>query len=81
MEELLRQIVSKLVDNPDQIQIDSVPGEHATILQLKVAQGDTGKVIGKQGRTADALRTILKSVGGKLNKTIVLEIRDSFEQD
>ena len=78
LEELLRNIISKIVDRPEEIEIDTVPGEHTMIIKLKVAKEDTGKVIGKQGRTADAIRTILKSVGGKFSKKVILEIKDTY---
>jgi predicted RNA-binding protein YlqC (UPF0109 family) len=81
LEELLRNIISKIVDKPSEIEIDTVPGEHTTIIKWKVAKEDTGKVIGKQGRTADAIRTILKSIGGKLSRKVILEIKDTYTQE
>lgn len=81
MEDLLNKIISKIVEKPEEIEIEAVPGEHTTIFKLKVAKEDTGKVIGKQGRTADAIRTILKAIGGKYNKKIVLEIKDTLRTE
>lgn len=81
LEELLQKIVSKIVDRPEEIDVSTVPGEHTAIIKLKVAKEDTGKVIGKQGRTADAIRTILKSVGGKYSKKVILEIKDSYTNE
>ncbi len=78
MEELITKIVSSLVDHPENISIEAIPGDHTVIYKLAVHAEDTGKVIGKQGRTADAIRTILKALGGKQNKKVVLEIKDSL---
>ena len=78
MEELITKIVSVIVDHPDKISIETVPGDHTVIYKLEVHAEDTGKVIGKQGRTADAIRTILKALGGKQNKKIILEIKDTL---
>ena len=78
MEELITKIVSAIVDYPNDISIQSIPGDHTVIYKLEVNAQDTGKVIGKQGRTADAIRTILKALGGKQNKKIILEIKDSL---
>ena len=76
MKELIKYIAQALVDNPEQVSVRDITGEHTIILELKVAKEDIGKVIGKQGRTAQALRTILKAVSGKENKRITLEILD-----
>ena len=78
MEELITKIVSAIVDHPENISIEAIQGDHTVIYKLEVHAEDTGKVIGKQGRTADAIRTILKALGGKQNKKIVLEIKDSM---
>jgi len=74
MKELLELIAKALVDNPDQVAVSEVGGEQTTILELRVAQADLGKVIGKQGRTARAIRTILSAAGMKLRKRFHLEI-------
>jgi len=74
MKELLEDIAKVLVDNPDQVQVTEVEGEQTTVLELRVAQSDLGKVIGKQGRTARAIRTILGAAGMKIHKRFVLEI-------
>lgn len=74
MKELLEMIAKVLVDNPDQVNVTEVEGEQTTVLELRVAQVDLGKVIGKQGRTARAIRTILGAAGMKLHKRFVLEI-------
>lgn len=74
MRELVEDIAKALVDNPDQVTVREVEGEQTTVLELRVAQPDLGKVIGKQGRTARAIRTILGAAGMKLRKRFVLEI-------
>lgn len=74
MKELLELIAKALVDNPEQVMVSEVGGEQTTILELRVAQEDLGKVIGKQGRTARAIRTILSAAGMKLRKRLHLEI-------
>jgi predicted RNA-binding protein YlqC (UPF0109 family) len=74
MKELLELIARSLVDHPDQVEVTEVDGEQATVLELKVAPDDLGKVIGKQGRTARSIRTILSSSGMKLRKRVVFEI-------
>ena len=74
MKELLEMIAKVLVDNPEQVSVTEVEGEQTTVLELRVAQADLGKVIGKQGRTARAVRTILGAAGMKMHKRFVLEI-------
>jgi hypothetical protein len=74
MKELIEMIARALVDNPDQVSVTQVEGEQTTVLELRVAQSDLGKVIGKQGRTARAIRTLLGASGMKLRKRFVLEI-------
>ena len=74
MKELVEIIAKSLVDYPDDVQVKQVDGEATTVLELRVAAGDLGKVIGKQGRTARAIRTILGASGMKLKKRFVLEI-------
>ena len=74
MKELLELIAKSLVDNPDEVKVTEIEGEQATVLELRVAREDLGKVIGKQGRTARSVRTILASAGMKLRKRIAVEI-------
>ncbi|MBI4445541.1 MAG: KH domain-containing protein [Acidobacteria bacterium] len=74
MKELIEMIAKALVDNPEQVNVTEVEGEQTTVLELRVAQTDLGKVIGKQGRTARAIRTLLGAAGMKLRKRFVLEI-------
>ena len=74
MKELLELIAKSLVDHPDKVEVTEIEGEQTTVLELRVAPEDLGKVIGKQGRTARAVRTILASSGMKLRKRIVFEI-------
>ena len=74
MKELIEQIAKALVDNPDQVTVKAIEGEQTTVLELRVAQSDLGKVIGKQGRTARSIRTILSAAGMKLKKRFTLEI-------
>jgi len=74
MKELIESIVRALVDKPDEIQIEEVIGEHAHVLELRVAREDLGKVIGKGGSHASAIRTILAAASGKDRKRYVLEI-------
>jgi len=74
MKELIEMIAKALVDSPEQVHVTVVEGEQTTVLELKVAQSDLGKVIGKQGRTARAIRTLLGASGMKLRKRFVLEI-------
>ena len=74
MKELVEQIAKSLVDNPDQVSVHAIEGEQVTVLELRVAQTDLGKVIGKQGRTARSIRTILGTAGMKLRKRFTLEI-------
>ncbi len=74
MRQLVEQIAKALVDQPDQVEVREVAGEQTSVLELRVAQEDLGKVIGKQGKTARAIRTILAAAGMKLRKRFVLEI-------
>ncbi len=74
MKKLLEIIARALVDEPDVVSVTEVGGVNTSILELKVAKADIGKVIGKQGRTAHALRTILSAVSAKTKKHTVLEI-------
>lgn len=74
MKELLEVIARNLVDNPDAVTVSEVKGERSIILELKVAPEDMGKVIGKQGRIAKAIRTVVKAVAIHEDKRIVVEI-------
>ena len=74
MKELIELIAKSLVDNPDKVQVFQLDGEQSSIIELKVAQEDIGKVIGKQGRNAQAIRIILGAAGMKLKKRFSLEI-------
>lgn len=74
MKELLELIAKSLVDEPESVAVTTIDGEQTTVLELRVAPSDLGKVIGKQGRTARAIRTILGASGMKLKKRFVLEI-------
>ncbi len=74
MKELLELIAKALVDNPDEVSVNEVEGEQSIILELKVAKEDMGKVIGKQGKIAKAIRTVVKSAAVKENKRAVVEI-------
>ena len=74
MKDLIKRIVQSLVDNPDEVEVSEVEGGHILVLEVKVAKADIGKVIGKQGRTAQAIRAILSAVAGKEKKRATLEI-------
>lgn len=74
MKELIVHIAQSLVDQPDQVSVAEVQGNQTTVLELTVAKDDLGKIIGKRGRTAQAIRTILSAVSSKLKKRTVLEI-------
>ena len=74
LKELLETIVKSLVDNPSEVSVNEVNGEKSTILELKVFETDIGKVIGKQGRIINALRTILRSAAVKDGKIVQLEL-------
>ena len=74
MKELVEAIAKALVDNPDQVQVRAIKGEQVTVFELRVHGSDLGKVIGRQGRTVRAIRTILNAVGMKLRKRFTLEI-------
>ena len=76
MKELIKTIAHALVDNPEKVTVSMVEGRQSSVLELKVAKADVGKVIGKQGRTAGALRTILNAASAKEKKRIILEILD-----
>lgn len=74
MQKLIETIAKALVDKPDAVEVTEVEGEQTTVIELRVAKEDLGKVIGKQGRTARALRTILSAASTKIRKRSVLEI-------
>ncbi|MCP4681516.1 MAG: KH domain-containing protein [Desulfobacterales bacterium] len=74
MKDLIEYIAKSLVDKPDEVSVVEVEGEQTSVLELKVAKEDLGKVIGKQGRTARAMRTILSAASTKIKKRSVLEI-------
>jgi predicted RNA-binding protein YlqC (UPF0109 family) len=74
LKELVTYIASSLVEYPDQVQVAEVEGEQTTVLELRVAKEDLGKVIGRQGRTARAIRTILGAASSRAGKRSVLEI-------
>jgi predicted RNA-binding protein YlqC (UPF0109 family) len=76
MKQLLEMIVCSLVDNPDQVQVREIEDGDASVLELRVAPDDLGKVIGKQGRTARSIRTILAGGGRKEGKRVTLEIAE-----
>jgi predicted RNA-binding protein YlqC (UPF0109 family) len=71
---MIEYLVKELVDEPDQVTVSEVPGEESTTYEVHVAPGDLGKVIGKQGRIANALRTVAKAVAMKDKKKVYLEI-------
>jgi predicted RNA-binding protein YlqC (UPF0109 family) len=74
MKDLIAYIAKALVDKPEEVDVTEVEGEQTSVIELKVAKEDLGKVIGKQGRTARAMRTILSAASTKINKRSVLEI-------
>ena len=74
LKELITYVSKALVDLPDEVNVNEIEGEQTTVIELKVDKSDLGKVIGKQGRTARALRTILNAASTKLKKRSVLEI-------
>lgn len=74
MKELIERIARALVDKPEEVTVTALEGSQSTVLELKVAKDDLGKIIGKQGRTARSLRTILSAASGKEKRRVVLEI-------
>lgn len=74
MKELVAEIAKVLVDSPGEVNVREVEGEQVTVLELRVAPGDLGRVIGKQGRTARSIRTLLAAAGVKANRRFTLEI-------
>jgi predicted RNA-binding protein YlqC (UPF0109 family) len=76
MKNLLIKIAQALVDYPEQVQVNKIEGSQTTVLELRVAKSDLGKVIGKKGRTVDAIRTLLSACSGKAGKRYVIELVD-----
>jgi predicted RNA-binding protein YlqC (UPF0109 family) len=74
MKTLIEAMAKSLVDRPEDVKVTEIEGEKTTVFELRVSQGDLGKVIGKQGKTARAMRTILGAAGTKVGKRCVLEI-------
>jgi len=74
MKELIEYIARALVDNPDDVKVQEVEGEKTTVYELRVGEGDLGKVIGKRGRTARSIRTLINAAATKAGKRAVLEI-------
>jgi predicted RNA-binding protein YlqC (UPF0109 family) len=74
MKDLINYIVKALVDHPEQVTVTEIAGDQTSVLELRVAKTDMGKVIGKRGRTAQAIRTILSGASGKAGKRYILEI-------
>jgi predicted RNA-binding protein YlqC (UPF0109 family) len=76
LKELIRTIAVELVDHPDQVNVTEVPGDNSSLIELRVAKGDIGKVIGKEGRTAQSMRTLLSALSTKIGKRAHLDIVD-----
>lgn len=74
MKDLIKFMAQALVDHPEQVEVSEVTGEQTSVIELRVAKEDLGKVIGKQGRTAKAMRTILSAASAKIRKRTVMEI-------
>ncbi len=74
MKELVQYLAKSLVNNPDAVEVKETEGETASVLELRVAKEDLGRIIGKQGRTAKSIRTILNAAASRTNRKIVLEI-------
>ena len=74
MKDLIKYIAQALVDNPDKVEVSEVQGEQTSVIELRVSKEDLGKVIGKQGKTAKAMRTILSAASAKVHNRTVLEI-------
>ncbi len=74
MKDLIEYIAQSLVDHPEQVSVRALEGNQTSVLELKVAKEDVGKVIGRQGRTAQSMRVLLNAVSSKLNRRFVLEI-------
>jgi len=74
MKDLIDYLAKSLVDNPDAVEVTETQGEAASVLELRVAKEDLGRIIGKQGRTAKSIRTILNAAASRVNRKVVLEI-------
>ena len=74
MKELVQYLAKSLVNNPDAVEVKETKGETASVLELRVAKEDLGRIIGKQGRTAKSIRTILNAAASRTNRKVVLEI-------
>ena len=76
MKDLITEIVQAIVDRPEEVSVNEIGGDHTVVLELRVAKSDMGKVIGKQGRMAQAIRAILTAASGKARKRYILEIME-----
>ncbi len=76
LKDLIQAIAAELVDHPDEVEVEEIPGDHNTVIELHVAKEDIGKVIGKEGRTAQSMRTILTAVSTKIGRRASLDIVD-----
>ena len=76
MKELVRFLAQQLVNNPDAVEVTETRGDTATLLELRVAKEDLGRIVGKQGRTAQAIHTILQEVAARNNRKVTLEIKE-----
>ena len=76
LKELIRSIAVELVDHPEEVDVVEVPGNNSSVIELRVARDDVGKVIGKEGRTAQSMRTILSAVSSKSGRRVHLDIVD-----
>ena len=76
LKELIQAIAVELVDHPEEVEVTEIAGDHNTVIELRVARDDIGKVIGKEGRTAQSMRTILTAVSTKLGRRAHLDIVD-----
>jgi predicted RNA-binding protein YlqC (UPF0109 family) len=76
MRDLIIEIVQAIVDRPEEVSVNEIGGDHTTVLELRVAKSDMGKVIGKRGRMAEAIRAILSAASGKARKRYILEIME-----
>jgi hypothetical protein len=81
LKSLVEYIAKSLVDDPEQVEVKEIEGEKTTILELKVAEDDLGKIIGKHGRTAKAMRTVISAAATKEGKRAVLEILESRDSE
>ncbi len=73
MKEVLHTIITNLVDNPDSVEVNQIDGTQSVVFEVKVAEGDMGKIIGKQGRIAKSIRTVMKAVAAKEHKKATVE--------